>query len=170
MVTFCGSSNLAVLSIFHQSTVAKTLRTNSDIKQANSSGTDGGERQTIHFAWPKLQKRFFAELVNFLTSLRIELCLWIYAIYPLLQCQSSSSSVGKSIWPEFRGPRFESWLDLNVFFRYPTLLTWRFQCVFCPTTDNGKRENLLRQTLIAQVTGNLNLEQPISRPKVVQLC
>ena len=26
-------------------------------------------------------------------------CGYIYAIYPLLQCQSSSSSVGKSIWP-----------------------------------------------------------------------
>ena len=44
------------------------------------------------------------------------LCLWINAIYPLLQCQSSSSSVDKSIWREFRGPRFESWLDLIVFF------------------------------------------------------
>ena len=38
------------------------------------------------------------------------------AIYPLLQCQSSSGSVGKSIWLEFRRPGFESWLDLNVFF------------------------------------------------------
>ena len=35
---------------------------------------------------------------------------------PLLQCQSSSGSVGKSIWLEFRKPsRFESWLNLNVF-------------------------------------------------------
>ena len=50
------------------------------------------------------------------SNLRIELCLWIYTIHPLLQCQSSSGSVGKSIWLEFRGPRFESWLDLNVFF------------------------------------------------------
>ena len=31
----------------------------------------------------------------------------------LLQCQSSSGSVGESIWLEFR---FESWLDLNVLF------------------------------------------------------
>ena len=34
---------------------------------------------------------------------------------PLLQCQSSSGLVGKSIWPELTGPRFKSWLDLNVF-------------------------------------------------------
>ena len=38
----------------------------------------------------------------------------MYTIYPLLHCQSSSNSVGKSIWPEFRRPRFKSWLDLNV--------------------------------------------------------
>ena len=36
--------------------------------------------------------------------------------FSLLQCQSSSGSVGKSIWLKFRGPNFESWLDLNVFF------------------------------------------------------
>ena len=52
------------------------------------------------------------------SNLRIELCLWIYTIYPLLQCQSSSGSVGKSIWPAFRRPRFKSWLDLNVFFHH----------------------------------------------------
>ena len=34
----------------------------------------------------------------------------------ILQCQSSSGSVGKSIWPAFRRPRFKSWLDLMVFF------------------------------------------------------
>ena len=47
---------------------------------------------------------------------------WINAIYPLLQYQSSSGTVGKSIWPEFRGPRFESWLDLMIvaFFRHVT--------------------------------------------------
>ena len=50
--------------------------------------------------------------------LRFKLCLWINTIYPLLQCQSSSSSVGKSIWLEFRGPRFESWLDLNFFLHH----------------------------------------------------
>ena len=48
-------------------------------------------------------------------------CLWINTIYPLLQCQTSSGSVGKSIWLEFRGPRFESLLDLNVFFHHQTL-------------------------------------------------
>ena len=47
--------------------------------------------------------------------------LW-YTIYPLLQCQSSSGSVGKSIWLEFRGPRFESWLDLIVFFSHQITL------------------------------------------------
>ena len=36
--------------------------------------------------------------------------------FSLLQCQSSSGSVGKSIWLKFRGPNFESWLALNVFF------------------------------------------------------
>ena len=44
------------------------------------------------------------------SSPRIEL------YFSLLQCQSSSGSVGKSIWLKFRGPNFESWLDLNVFF------------------------------------------------------
>ena len=34
----------------------------------------------------------------------------------LLQSQSSSGSVDKSIWPAFRKPRFKSWLDLNAFF------------------------------------------------------
>ena len=46
------------------------------------------------------------------SNLRIELCLWIYTIYPLLQCQSSSGSVDKSIWPPFRRSRFKSCLDL----------------------------------------------------------
>ena len=50
------------------------------------------------------------------SSWKIELCLWIYTIYPLLQSQSSSGSVGKSIWPAFWRSRFKSWLDLNVFF------------------------------------------------------
>ena len=50
------------------------------------------------------------------SNLRIELCLWIYTVYPLLQCQSSSGSDGKSLWPAFGRPRFKSWLDLNVFF------------------------------------------------------
>ena len=51
-------------------------------------------------------------------SLRSERCLWINAVYSPLQCQSSSGSVGKSIWE----PRFDSWLDLKVFFRH--------QCIF----------------------------------------
>ena len=51
------------------------------------------------------------------SSLRIELCLWINTIYPLLQCQSSSGSIGKSIWPEFRGP-MQVRILLNVFFRH----------------------------------------------------
>ena len=45
------------------------------------------------------------------------MCLGISAIYPSLQCQSSSGSVGKSIWPEFRRLKFKSWLDLNFFLR-----------------------------------------------------
>ena len=49
------------------------------------------------------------------SSLRKKLYPYINDIYTLLQCQSSSGSLGKSIWLEFRGPRFESWLDLNVF-------------------------------------------------------
>ena len=52
-----------------------------------------------------------------ISSLWVELCLGISAIYPSLQCQSSSGSVGKSIWPEFRRLRFKSWLDLNFFLR-----------------------------------------------------
>ena len=48
--------------------------------------------------------------------------LWINTIYPMLQCQSSSSSVGKSIWQEFRGPRFNFWLDLNDFFWHHSTL------------------------------------------------
>ena len=36
--------------------------------------------------------------------------------YSLVQCQSSSGSVGKSIWPAFRRLRFGSWLDLIFFF------------------------------------------------------
>ena len=52
------------------------------------------------------------------SNLRIELCLWIYTVYSLLQCQSSSDSVGKSIWPAFSRPKFKSWLDLNVFFHH----------------------------------------------------
>ena len=43
------------------------------------------------------------------------LCLWIYTINALPQCQSSSGSVGMSIWLAFRRPRVKSWLDLNVF-------------------------------------------------------
>ena len=50
------------------------------------------------------------------SSLRSDLCLWIYTTYSLLQCQSSSGSIGKSIIPEFRRPRFKPWLDLIVFF------------------------------------------------------
>ena len=46
----------------------------------------------------------------------IELCLWIYTIYPLLQGQSSTGLVDKSVWPTFRRPRFKSWLDLNIIF------------------------------------------------------
>ena len=41
--------------------------------------------------------------------------------WPLLQCYSSSGSVGKSIWPELRRPRFKSWLDLNIFFGHTTI-------------------------------------------------
>ena len=59
-------------------------------------------------------KYFSTELIS---SLWVELCLGINAIYPLLQCQSSSGSVGKSIWPEFRRLKFKSWLDLNFFLR-----------------------------------------------------
>ena len=41
----------------------------------------------------------------------------MYTIYPLLQCQSSSGSVGKSISPteHSEDPSFKSWLDLSVF-------------------------------------------------------
>ena len=50
------------------------------------------------------------------SNLRIELCLWIYTIHPLLQCQSSSGSVGKSIWLAFRRPSSNPcWI--KVFFR-----------------------------------------------------
>ena len=46
------------------------------------------------------------------STLWIELCLRIYAICPLLKWQSSGGWVGKTIWSEFRRPRFKSWLDL----------------------------------------------------------
>ena len=52
-----------------------------------------------------------------ISSLWVELCLGISANYPSLQCQSSSGSVGKSIWPEFIRLKFKSWLDLNFFLR-----------------------------------------------------
>ena len=46
----------------------------------------------------------------------------------LLQSQSSSGSVGKSIWPAFRRPRSKPWLDLNVSFHHLSsiimLLQW----------------------------------------------
>ena len=50
-------------------------------------------------------------------------------IYPLLQCQSSSGSVGKSIWPAFRRPRFKSWLDLNVVFHQHCGASMSKQCI-----------------------------------------
>ena len=49
------------------------------------------------------------------SSLRIDLCQWIYTTYSVLQCQSSSGSIVKSIIP-FRRPRFKPWLDRVVFF------------------------------------------------------
>ena len=42
------------------------------------------------------QGPFYPEVLSCVVKL-VEQCLWINAIYPLLQCQSSSGSVGKSI-------------------------------------------------------------------------
>ena len=47
--------------------------------------------------------------------------LYMLSILDLLQWQSSSDSVGKSIWLAFRRPRFKFQLDLNAFFRYQNI-------------------------------------------------
>ena len=55
-----------------------------------------------------------------LSCVSVDICV----IYPLLQCQSSSGSVGKSIWLAFRRPKFKSWQDLKVFFHQNDVLWW----------------------------------------------
>ena len=84
-------------------------------------------KKAVHFQ-PHLNLRLYTTLWNIQihhvkrSNLRIELYLWIYTISPRLQCQSSSGSVVKSIWPAFGRPRSKSWLDL---FFTPHKMPWQ---------------------------------------------
>ena len=50
------------------------------------------------------------------SSLRIELCLWINAIYPLLQCQSSSSSLVRASDQNSEDPGLNpGWISMSSF-------------------------------------------------------
>ena len=61
---------------------------------------------TYHAEFPKPER----------SSLRIELCLWINAIYPLLQCQSSSSSlVRASDWHSEDPGSNPGWISMSFF-------------------------------------------------------
>ena len=67
---------------------------------------------------------------------------WTVSKYHL-QNQSSSGSVGKSIWPEFTGPRFKSWLDLNVFHCHHSIpqVKYTFNVQFVFTVIQEASEN-----------------------------
>ena len=89
----------------------------------------------------------------------IKLCLRIYAIYPLLQCQSSSCWAGKTIWPESRRPRFESWLDLlsllsvlQIYSSHLRLLTQNVWTITgsSPTSYHRRKKNILCSPLGTQ--------------------
>ena len=66
--------------------------------------------------------------------MRIEQCLiWINAIYPLLHSQSSSGSVSKSNWPEFRRKQVQILAgSLFFFFLFSVMTTLSCWCQIIP--------------------------------------
>ena len=68
---------------------------------------------------------------------------------------------GKSIWPEFRGPRFKSWLamDLNVFFFTISLIS----CVWCPVHTMGSKDQTSQLSRCHRETHGFSCDLTVSR-------